>query len=188
MRKFVGLDSGANAFSPCSIVHFNFSAVTRISPNAASTRVFPESRQQAVTISSWWSSTYLSSVQLALSHTGPNKVNRPQQRPKYPSPLRKTRPRPLNLRTCRSLNSPFNNFPRRRLNPTPQHSSVRRTITHNQILIPLPTGLTFKDLSLFTGDIVPTLACPVIIRADLGGERDVEGDGGFAVVGHVDCC
>lgn len=55
----MGRLSGVSAFSPWSIVHFNFSAVTRISPKEASTLVLPESRQQAVTMSSWWSRTYL---------------------------------------------------------------------------------------------------------------------------------
>lgn len=48
IKKFVGRLSAFNALSPCVIVHFNFSAVTRISPNEASTRVLPESRHAAV--------------------------------------------------------------------------------------------------------------------------------------------
>lgn len=48
IRKLVGLLSGLSAFSPCCMVHFNFSTVTKISPRDASTFVFPESRQAAV--------------------------------------------------------------------------------------------------------------------------------------------
>lgn len=52
IKKLVGRRSGLNAFSPCWIVHFNFSTVTRISPNIASTLVLPESRHATVAMSS----------------------------------------------------------------------------------------------------------------------------------------
>ena len=48
MRKFVGLLSGRNDFSPCRMVHFSFSTVTKISPRDASILVFPESRHAIV--------------------------------------------------------------------------------------------------------------------------------------------
>lgn len=52
IKKFVGRRSGLNAFSPCWIVHFSFSRVTRISPSIASTLVLPESRHATVAMSS----------------------------------------------------------------------------------------------------------------------------------------
>lgn len=52
IKKLAGRRSGLNAFSPCWIVHFNFSTVTRISPNIASTLVLPESRHATVAMSS----------------------------------------------------------------------------------------------------------------------------------------
>lgn len=62
-KKFVGLLSAFNAFSPCCIVHFNFSTVTRISPRKASILVFPESRHAILAIDSWFSRTYLDESQ-----------------------------------------------------------------------------------------------------------------------------
>ena len=59
IKKFVGRFSALSAFSPCAIVHFSFSAVTKISPNDASIRVFPESRHAATEIASWLSRMYL---------------------------------------------------------------------------------------------------------------------------------
>ena len=59
IKKFVGLFSGLNAFSPCCMTHFSFSAVTRISPKLASTFVFPESKHDIVAIVSWFASMYL---------------------------------------------------------------------------------------------------------------------------------
>lgn len=59
IRRFVGLLSGLSAFSPWSIVHLSFSAVTSISPKLESTLVFPESRHAAVDIVSWLSSMNL---------------------------------------------------------------------------------------------------------------------------------
>lgn len=52
IKKFVGRRSGLNAFSPCWIVHFSFSRVTRISPSIASTLVLPESIHATVAMSS----------------------------------------------------------------------------------------------------------------------------------------
>ncbi len=59
IKKFVGRFSALNAFSPCVMVHFSFSVVTRISPNEASIRVLPESRHAAVAMTSWFSRMYL---------------------------------------------------------------------------------------------------------------------------------
>ena len=55
IRKLVGLFSGRSAFSPCLIVHFSFSTVTKISPSEASTFVLPESRHATVAMVSWLS-------------------------------------------------------------------------------------------------------------------------------------
>lgn len=59
IRRFVGLLSGFKAFSPCCMVHFNFSTVTSISPSDASIFVFPESRHATVAMASWLSRIYL---------------------------------------------------------------------------------------------------------------------------------
>lgn len=55
IKKLVGRLSGFRAFSPWSMVHFSFSAVTRISPKLESTLVLPLSRHAAVEIVFWFS-------------------------------------------------------------------------------------------------------------------------------------
>ena len=62
IKKFEGLLSAVKAFSPCFIVQFNFSIVTKISPRKASILVFPESRHAIVAIDSWLSRTYLKNI------------------------------------------------------------------------------------------------------------------------------
>ncbi len=52
MMKLVGRRSGWSTFSPCLIVHWSFSMVTKISPTIASTFVLPESRHATVAMSS----------------------------------------------------------------------------------------------------------------------------------------
>lgn len=59
IKKLVGLLSGVKAFSPWSIVHLSFSAVTRISPKLESTRVLPLSKHAAAEMVCWFSRTNL---------------------------------------------------------------------------------------------------------------------------------
>lgn len=57
INRLPGLFSLLRLSSPCLMTHLNFSAVTNISPNIASTIVFPESKQATRAIASWFSST-----------------------------------------------------------------------------------------------------------------------------------
>ena len=52
IKKFLGRRSDRNASSPCCMVHFSFSTVTKISPSDASIIVLPESRHAALAMTS----------------------------------------------------------------------------------------------------------------------------------------
>ena len=57
--------SGRSAASPFAIVHLSFSHVVRISPNAASVIVLPESRTATCAIASWFSTMKRSIVRMS---------------------------------------------------------------------------------------------------------------------------